>query len=177
MSVSARRIGVAEQVDQRKLVKQVGGVFHLCSLVQKRMRELVMGARPLVEVTAEERRDLLSIVLREIKEEKIGISEEGEVVTGPEPRLDLASTIDISDLSSIVSDEDLAVPLPGDEDEEEEDEDDETTKEAESVGLTVEGLGEEEEEEEEEEKEKPHPDVDLGSVDDDEEEGEGAGEE
>lgn len=152
-----------EEVDQRELVRKVGGVFHLCALIQKRMRELVMGARPLVEVPLGERRDLLSIVLKEIQQEKIGVAEEGEsaIDLGPAHAglSDLVSSIDLSDLASVVSDEDLAIPLPSDEDEEEDDEDEES----ETAGLTVEGesvVAEEEPEEEEKEEEAP----DVGDV-------------
>ena len=119
-----------EQADQRELVKRVGGVFRLCSMIQKRMRELVMGARPLVEVELTERRDLLGIILREIEEGKVSIAEEGETsVDLPFGEAgELTDSIDLDELRSVVSDEDLNILLPGDDDEKDDDD---------TAGLTV----------------------------------------
>ena len=44
-SKASKEKAVLERADQRMLVKEVGGVFKLCAIIQKRMRELVMGAR------------------------------------------------------------------------------------------------------------------------------------
>jgi DNA-directed RNA polymerase subunit omega len=117
---------VIERADQRQLVKQVGGVFKLCSLIQKRMRELVMGARPLVELDEEDRGDLLSIVLHEIQEGKVTAAEEDEVAvdfefTRNEPA-GLVDSIDLDELKSVVADEDIEIVLPGEEDQGEEEE-------------------------------------------------------
>lgn len=52
------------------LVKKVGGAFRLTALVQRRMKELIEGARPLVET---EGKTLIDIVVTEILEDKIAI--------------------------------------------------------------------------------------------------------
>jgi len=67
------------------LAKRVGGRFRLATLVQKRARELALGAKPMVEIESvqpveialeELRRKLLSIEIREsLPEEKPGQSE------------------------------------------------------------------------------------------------------
>jgi DNA-directed RNA polymerase subunit omega len=108
------------------LVQKVGGVFKLCSLIQKRMRELVMGARPLVELDEQDRGDMLSIVLHEIQEGKVSVAEEGEIgvdfeFTRPEER-GLTDSIDLDELKGAVPDEDIDIVLPGEEDQEEEEE-------------------------------------------------------
>ena len=57
------------------LAEVYGGPFRLTAIVQKRMRELARGARPLVEV-GRGRQDLLEIVLRELHEGRIEPTEE-----------------------------------------------------------------------------------------------------
>ena len=57
MMETLKEEAVLKEVDQWELVEKVGGVFRLCALIQKRMRELVMGARPLVEVPSDQRQD------------------------------------------------------------------------------------------------------------------------
>lgn len=106
-----------KQADQRELVQKVGGVFRLCSMVQKRMRELVMGARPMVEVDYTQRRDLLEIVMREIDEGKIDVAEEGEIpVDIPMLQTDVAVPTEESmirdALTGVVDEDDLAVVAP-----------------------------------------------------------------
>ena len=120
-----------ELSDQRELVKKVGGIFKLCSMIQKRMRELVMGARPLVEVEFGERRDLLAIIIREIEEGKVAIAEEGEASMDLQlgGAAELMGDIDLDELRSVVSDEDLNILLPGDDDEENKGDD--------TAGLTI----------------------------------------
>jgi len=69
---------VAKTVDAGVLVDLYGGRFRMTSIIQKRLRELVRGARPLVEVPRG-RKDLIDIVMRELEEGKIepteGLSE------------------------------------------------------------------------------------------------------
>ena len=62
-------------VDMNTLTEMQGGPFRLTSIVQKRMRELVKGARPLVEMPRG-RRDTLDIVLRELGEGRIEATED-----------------------------------------------------------------------------------------------------
>ena len=52
------------------LIKKVGGQFRLTGLVQRRMKELVDGARPLVE---SEGKTMIEIVVAEILEDKITV--------------------------------------------------------------------------------------------------------
>jgi len=66
---------VAKGADVSVLAGVYGGPFRLTSIIQKRMRELVKGARPLVEV-GRGRHDLLDIVLRELEEGRIEPTEE-----------------------------------------------------------------------------------------------------
>ena len=59
----------------RKLIDLYGGEFRLTAIVQKRLRELVKGARPLVDV-GRGRKDMIDIVLRELDEGRIEPTEE-----------------------------------------------------------------------------------------------------
>ena len=63
-----------------ELIKKVGGKFKLTTLIQKRMVELRRpGARPLVEVEEDARRDLHRIVIEEIRQDKIELAPREEV--------------------------------------------------------------------------------------------------
>lgn len=53
-----------------ELVKKIGGVFRLTALMQRRMKELLEGSRPLVDTRD---RTIVEVVLQEIKEDKIAI--------------------------------------------------------------------------------------------------------
>ena len=55
------------------IVKKVGGRFILTALVQKRLAELLRGARPLIEDT--EGKTLLEIVVQEIMQDKIAVDD------------------------------------------------------------------------------------------------------
>ncbi len=52
----------------QKLVRQVGGSFHLTSLLQKRVRELVRGAKPLFETRE---RNFIRIAAEELERKLI----------------------------------------------------------------------------------------------------------
>lgn len=54
-----------------ELVKKVGGRFKLTALIQKRLGELMEGARPLIEDP--EGKTQLEIVVQEIVQDKIAI--------------------------------------------------------------------------------------------------------
>jgi DNA-directed RNA polymerase subunit omega len=56
-----------------EVVKKVGGQFRLTALVQRRLKELIEGARPLVET---EGKTLVEITIEEILTEKITIDYE-----------------------------------------------------------------------------------------------------
>ena len=58
------------------IVRNVGGRFKLSTLVQKRMVALNRGAQPLVDLPT---RDLMEIVVVEIKENKIYLDTSGRV--------------------------------------------------------------------------------------------------
>ncbi len=62
-----------EELKSRDIINKVGGRFKLSSLVQKRMLELMQGARPLIEDT--EGKTSMEIVIDEIKHDKIGIDD------------------------------------------------------------------------------------------------------
>lgn len=57
-----------EALKSDEIVSKVGGRFKLCVLIQRRMAELLEGARPLVE---REGRSDLELVIQEIMEDKI----------------------------------------------------------------------------------------------------------
>ena len=57
-----------EALKSDEIVSKVGGRFKLCVLIQRRMGELLEGARPLVE---REGRSDLELVIQEIMEDKI----------------------------------------------------------------------------------------------------------
>lgn len=63
-----------EELKSTKLAHKVGGRFKLTALIQKRLNELVQGARPLIENT--EGKTLLEIVIQEILEDKIAADEQ-----------------------------------------------------------------------------------------------------
>ncbi len=59
-----------EALKDDAIVKKVGGQFRLTALVQRRMKEIVDGSRPLVET---EGKNLVEIVVEEILHDKIAI--------------------------------------------------------------------------------------------------------
>lgn len=69
-----------EALKSEEIVLKVGGRFKLTALIQKRMLELLEGARPLVE------RKIgmtdMEVVIQEILEDKIGIDYEKSDITG-----------------------------------------------------------------------------------------------
>jgi len=60
-----------EELKSTDLINKVGGRFKLTALIQKRLDELVQGARPLIEDT--EGKTMLEIVIQEILQDKIAI--------------------------------------------------------------------------------------------------------
>ncbi len=65
-----------EELKSMDLIKKIGGRFKLASLIQKRMLELMQGARPLIEDT--EGLTSMEIVVQEIKQDKIGVDDGSE---------------------------------------------------------------------------------------------------
>ena len=71
-----------EALKSDEIVNKVGGRFKLTALIQKRMLELMEGARPLVERT----NDMtdLEVVIQEILQDKITIDYEASGLVPPE---------------------------------------------------------------------------------------------
>jgi DNA-directed RNA polymerase subunit omega len=70
-----------EDLKSTDIVAKVGGRFKLTALVQKRLSELMHGARPLIEDT--EGKTQLEIVIQEILQDKITIDYEASDVARP----------------------------------------------------------------------------------------------
>jgi DNA-directed RNA polymerase subunit omega len=60
-----------EELKSTEIIEKVGGKFKLTALVQKRLQELLEGARPLIEDTVGKTQ--LEIVVQEILQDKIAI--------------------------------------------------------------------------------------------------------
>lgn len=60
-----------DELKSDEIVNKVGGRFRLTALVQKRLAELLQGARPLIEDV--EGKTLLEIVVQEILQDKIAV--------------------------------------------------------------------------------------------------------
>ncbi len=69
-----------EQLREDEIINKVGGRFRLSSLIQKRMAQLIAGARPLVDLNTE---DKMRIVIEEIMQDKIYLDMEGKVQVAP----------------------------------------------------------------------------------------------
>ena len=70
-----------EELKSTEIVNKVGGRFKLTALVQKRLGELMQGARPLIEDT--EGKTQLEIVVQEILQDKITIDYEASGIDTP----------------------------------------------------------------------------------------------
>lgn len=66
---------MVEALKSDEIVRKVGGRFKLTALIQRRMLELMEGARPLVE--RHEHMTDLEVVIDEILQDKIAIDFEG----------------------------------------------------------------------------------------------------
>ena len=72
-----------EELKSTDVINKVGGRFKLSALIQKRMVEIMQGARPLIEDT--DGKTMIEIVIEEIKTDKIAID-----TSAPEkPMMDL----------------------------------------------------------------------------------------
>ncbi len=58
-----------DELKSERIVKKIGGRFRLTALVQKRLGELLQGARPLIDDV--EGKTMLEIVVQEILHDKI----------------------------------------------------------------------------------------------------------
>ena len=71
-----------DELKDSELIKKVGGRFKLTALIQKRLSELVQGARPLIEDA--EGMTHMEIAIKEIIEDKITIADESEKIDEPD---------------------------------------------------------------------------------------------
>jgi DNA-directed RNA polymerase subunit omega len=71
-----------ELLKSDEIVAKVGGRFKLTALIQKRMFELMDGARPLIERT--HNMTDLEVVMEEIMQDKIAIDYEASGLAEPE---------------------------------------------------------------------------------------------
>jgi DNA-directed RNA polymerase subunit omega len=71
-----------EALKSDEIVNKVGGRFKLTSLIQKRMLELMDGARPLVE--RQHNWTDLEVVIQEILQDKLSIDYEASGLLKPE---------------------------------------------------------------------------------------------
>jgi len=62
-----------DELKSEEIINKVGGRFKLTALVQKRLGELLQGARPLIEET--EGKTMLEIVVQEILQDKIAVDD------------------------------------------------------------------------------------------------------
>jgi DNA-directed RNA polymerase subunit omega len=74
-----------EELKNTDIVNKVGGRFKLSALIQKRMLEIMQGARPLIEDT--EGLTMMEIVVQEIVEDKIAIDNGTSVEPERPPQL------------------------------------------------------------------------------------------
>jgi len=70
-----------EELKSTEIVNKMGGRFKLTALIQKRLGELLQGARPLIEET--EGKTQLEIVVQEILQDKITIDYEASDIDKP----------------------------------------------------------------------------------------------
>lgn len=71
-----------EDLKNTDIINKVGGKYKLTALIQKRLDELMEGARPLIEDT--EGKTQLEIVVQEILQDKIAIDYEASDITRPD---------------------------------------------------------------------------------------------
>ena len=70
-----------EALKSEEIVRKVGGKFKLTALIQKRLVELLQGARPLIE--REKGMTNIEVVIQEILEDKIAIDYEKSDIPTP----------------------------------------------------------------------------------------------
>jgi DNA-directed RNA polymerase subunit omega len=73
-----------EAIKSDDIVQRLGGRFKLCALIQHRWKELIQGARPLVERRG---RSDLEVIIDEIMQGKISSDLEETGITPPEKAL------------------------------------------------------------------------------------------
>ena len=63
-----------EELKSTEIVNKMGGRFKLTALIQRRLEELIQGARPLIEDTQDMTQ--MEIVVQEILQDKIAIDDQ-----------------------------------------------------------------------------------------------------
>lgn len=71
-----------EDLKNTDIITKIGGKFKLTALVQKRLAELMQGARPLIEDARDKTQ--LEIVIQEILQDKITADYGGSDINKPE---------------------------------------------------------------------------------------------
>lgn len=71
-----------EELKEEAIVNKVGGRFKLSTLIQKRLVQLNRGSRPLVDNPPENK---MEVVLQEILQDKIYLTQSGNVSVVGEP--------------------------------------------------------------------------------------------
>jgi DNA-directed RNA polymerase subunit omega len=84
-----------DALKEEEIVNKVGGRFKLSTLIQKRLAALNAGARPLVNMTTDEK---MEIVVQEILQDKIYLDASQNVRTRPGPDLGGPPALDLSTL-------------------------------------------------------------------------------
>jgi DNA-directed RNA polymerase subunit omega len=87
-----------DELKEEGIVNKVGGRFKLSTLIQKRMRALNTGARPLVQVRGG---DKLAIVIQEILQDKIYLDLSEQLQTRGPSADDVARRARFSDVSDL----------------------------------------------------------------------------
>jgi DNA-directed RNA polymerase subunit omega len=82
-----------EELKEEAIVNKVGGRFKLSTLIQKRLVQLNRGSRPLVDMTSD---DKMEIVIQEILQDKIFLTTTGELKV-------LSETSDLGELLDLDS--------------------------------------------------------------------------
>jgi DNA-directed RNA polymerase subunit omega len=77
-----------EELKEEAIVNKVGGRFKLSTLIQKRLVQLNRGSRPLVDMTTDDR---MEVVIQEILQDKIFLTTSGELKV-------VSETADLGDL-------------------------------------------------------------------------------
>ncbi|AQQ70151.1 RNA polymerase Rpb6 [Limihaloglobus sulfuriphilus] len=72
-----------EALKHQDIVDKVGGKFKLSALIQKRMKEILEGSRPLIDDT--KGKTLMEIVVQEILEDKITLEQAAPKETTIDP--------------------------------------------------------------------------------------------
>ena len=87
-----------EELKEEEIVNKVGGRFKLSTLIQKRLVQINAGSRPLVEMDTS---DKMSIVLQEIRQDKIFLDTSSEVkITGDLPEASDGPQLNLNDLTA-----------------------------------------------------------------------------